>query len=283
MRGEYARSVVITGAASGFGRAMSVAWAEKGWRIGIADIDMEGAGETLEMVERAGGSGEVFNCNVRELEVVQAMADHFFESWGEVGVVVNNAGVVDVGCMGDIQIEDWERIIEINLMGVIYGCHAFIPRMKEHGGGHVVNTASLAGIASLPEMAPYNVVKAGTISLSETLRTELAPYGIGVTVICPSFFKTNLLSDMTCTDEWERDFAQATFAGARMTADEIAEMVVRAVERNRFYLLPQSSAKSTWLMKRMFPETLYRVLGVLLNSERGRNIFMWMARHGILG
>jgi len=283
MRGEYARTAVITGAASGFGRAMSVAWAEKGWKIGIADIDMEGAGKTLEMVEGAGGTGEVFNCNVRKLEDVQAMADHFFESWGEVGVVMNNAGVVDVGYVGDILIEDWERIIETSLMGVIYGCHAFVPRMKEHGRGHVVNTASLAGIASLPEMAPYNVVKAGTISLSETLRTELAPYGIGVTVICPSFFNTNLLSDMTCTDEWERDFSQATFTSARMTADEIAGMVVRAVERNRFYVLPQPSAKFLWLMKRMFPETLYKVIGVLLNSERGRSIFMWIARHGILG
>jgi NAD(P)-dependent dehydrogenase (short-subunit alcohol dehydrogenase family) len=283
MREEYARSVVITGAASGFGRAMSLAWAEKGWKIGIADIDMEGAGETLEMVERAGGTGEVFNCNVRKLEDVQAMADHFFESWGEVGVVVNNAGVVDVGCMGDILIKNWERIIETSLMGVIYGCHTFVPRMKEQGGGHVVNTASLAGIASLPEMAPYNVVKAGTISLSETLRTELAPYGIGVTVVCPSFFNTNLLSDMTCTDEWERDLSQATFASARMTADEISGMVVRAVEGNRFYVLPQPSAKLLWLIKRMFPETLYRVIGVLLHSQRGRNAFMWMARHGILG
>jgi len=283
MRGEYSRSAVITGAASGLGRALSLAWAEKGWKIGIADIDMEGAGETLEMVERAGGTGEAFNCDVRKPGDVQAMADHFFDAWDRVGVLVNNAGVVDVGRVGNIRIEGWERMIGTSLMGVIHGCHAFIPRMKEQGGGHIVNTASLAGIASLPEMGPYNVAKAGTISLSETLRTELAPYGIGVTVICPSFFNTNLLSDMTCTDEWERDFAQATFASARMTADEIAATVVRAVERNRFYVLPQHSAKFLWLMKRMFPETFYRILGVLLGLERGRNLFMWMARHGVLG
>ena len=283
MRGEYTRSVVITGAASGFGRAMALVWAEKGWRIGIADIDMKGAGETLEMVEKAGGNGEVFNCNVRRPEDVQAMADHFFESWGEVEVVVNNAGVVNVGYMGDIRIEDWERMLETCLMGVIYGCHSFIPRMKEQGGGHVVNTASLAGIASLPEMGPYNIAKAGTISLSETLHTELAPYGIGVTVVCPSFFNTNLLNDMTCTDEWERDFAQTTFECARMTADHIARIVVRAVERNRLYVLPQHSAKLLWLTKRMSPETLYRFLRVLFKTDSGKTIFMWMARHGMMG
>lgn len=283
MKGEYLRSAVITGAASGFGRALSLAWAQKGWRIGIADIDMEGAGVTLAMVERSGGTGEVFRCDVRRKEEVEAMADHFFDAWGGVGVLVNNAGVVDVGRVGEIRMEGWERMIETSLMGVIYGCHAFVPRMKEQGEGHIVNTASLAGIASLPEMGPYNVAKAGVISLSETLHTELAPFGIGVTVVCPSFFNTNLLKDMTCTDEWERDFARATFSSARMTAEEIAGMVVRAVERNRFYVLPQPSAKFLWLMKRISPETVYKAIAFLFGSERGRGMLMWMARHGILG
>ena len=190
MKANYPKNVVITGAASGLGRALALAWAREGWKIGIADIDTDGAAQTLTMVEQAGGTGEIFRCNVRNLEEIEAMADHFFASWGSVGVIVNNAGVADVGCVGDIHIENWERMLDTSLWGVIYGCHAFIPRMKEQGGGYIVNTSSAAGLICLPHMAPYNVAKAGVISLSETLKCELSSSGIGVTVICPTFFNT---------------------------------------------------------------------------------------------
>jgi short-subunit dehydrogenase len=132
-------------------------------------------------------------------------------------------------------------------------------------------------------MAPYNVAKAGTISLSETLRSELAPHDIGVTVVCPSFFNTNLLDDMTCTDEWERDFARATFESAGMTADEIAGKVVRAVERNKLYVMPQPSAKFLWLVKRIAPGGLFSLLSYLNRSGRRDSIFMSMAKKGLMG
>lgn len=110
-------SAVITGAASGLGRALALAWAERGWKIGVADVNEERARETLEMVREAGGSGEALSCNVRNPEDVRAMADHFFDSWGGVGVLVNNAGVADVGHMGEVKVESCQRIIETNLWG----------------------------------------------------------------------------------------------------------------------------------------------------------------------
>ena len=131
----FSNTAVITGASSGIGRALSVALSKEGWRIGIVDVDQDGAERTRELVEKVGGKGEVFRCNVRKVEEVMAAADHFFDSWGEVGMLVNNAGIGGGGYVGEIPLKDWEAVVETDLWGVIYGCHAFIPRMKAQGGG----------------------------------------------------------------------------------------------------------------------------------------------------
>ena len=276
------KKVVITGAASGLGRELSLALARKGCRIGIVDINLEGAEETLRMVESAGGSGEVYELDVRVVKDWEAMADHFFSSWGGVDVLVNNAGVVSLGHVGDIPIEDWEWIFSINFWGMLYGCHTFIPRMKEQGGGHIVNVASAGGLISLPELGPYNTTKAAVVSLSETLRSELASSKIGVTVVCPVFFKTNLLDDMRCTDEFQFEFSHATFEHARMAADEVAQAVVRAVERRQLYVVPQVPGKLFWLIKRMNPGLFYGSLAFLNRIGVGRSLFMWLVRKGLM-
>jgi len=276
------KKVVITGAASGLGRELSLALARKGCRIGIVDINLEGAEETLRMVESAGGSGEVYELDVRVVKDWEAMADHFFSSWGGVDVLVNNAGVVSLGHVGDIPIEDWEWIFSINFWGMLYGCHTFIPRMKEQGGGHIVNVASAGGLISLPELGPYNTTKAAVVSLSETLRSELASSKIGVTVVCPVFFKTNLFDNMRYTDEFQFEFSHATFEHARMAADEVAQAVVRAVERRQLYVVPQVPGKLFWLIKRMNPGLFYGSLAFLNRIGVGRSLFMWLVRKGLM-
>ncbi len=276
------KRVVITGAASGLGRALALSLARKGCRIGIVDIDMEGAEETLEMVARYGGSGEVYRLDVRVEADWEAMTEYFFRSWGGVDVLVNNAGVVSTGHVGDIPLEDWEWIFAINFWGMVYGCHTFVPRMKAQGGGHIVNVASAAGILCLLEMAPYNTTKAAVIALSETLRSELAPAKIGVTVACPMFFNTHLLDDMRYTDEFETEFAHTTFENARMSADGVAEAIIRGVERKRLYVIPQRSGRVFWAVKRMHPDSYHRSLAFLNRTSAGRRLFMWMARKGLV-
>ena len=276
------RKVVITGAASGLGRALALALARKGCRIGIVDIDLEGAEETLEMVKQAGGSGEIYELDVRVVIDWEAMAGHFFHSWGGVDVLVNNAGVAVTGFVGDIPVENWEWIFSINFWGMVYGCHTFIPRMKAQGGGHIVNVASAAGLLCLLEMAPYNTTKAAVIALSETLRSELAPFKIGVTAVCPMFFNTHLLDDMRYTDEFETEFAHTTFEHARMTADEVAQSVVKAVEKRKLYAIPQTSGRVMWALKRMNPGLYHGSLAFLNRTGIGRRLFMWMARKGLM-
>ena len=276
------KKAVITGAASGLGRSLATTLAEEGWRIGIVDIDDAGAKETLELVKRAGGSGETFHADVSEPRNVKAFADHFFERWGGVDLLINNAGVAAAGIVGDIPLEDWDWIFGISFWGMLYGCHEFIPRMKAQGKGHIVNVASAAGLISLMDMGPYNTAKAAVISLSETLRMELAPYNIGITVACPVFFKTNLLDDMRYTDEWEREWAQSTFDNARMTSDEVARRIISAAKKNRLYVIPQVSGRFLWLLKRLMPETYYSVFRLLNSAGLLKPLADRLARWGLV-
>ncbi len=280
---ELARSAVITGGASGIGRSYALAWARRGWRLGIADTGTAEAESTLAEIDRYGGQGEFYRCDVRSLGEVQAMAGHFFDTWGEVGVLVNNAGVFGAGAVGETPIEDWRRIIDVNLWGVINGCHAFVPGMKEQGFGHIVNTASAGGVISTPETAPYNASKAAVIAISETMRSELSRYGIGVTVVCPTFVNTNLLSTMTVTAGTAiKDIAGSAFEHSRMGAGEIAEKVLKAVDRNRLYVFPQLSAKVLWANKRLWPSLYFSILSFLYRHEMAEPVFTWLAEKGMV-
>ena len=274
--------VVITGAASGFGKALALALAERGCRIGIADINVEGARETLQTVEERKGTGEVFRLDVVKPEEVEAMADHFFKSWGGVDLLVNNAGIAVVGTVGEIPLENWRRVIDVNFWGMLYGCHSFIPRMKVQGHGYILNVASAAGLLSMMEMAPYNTSKAAIISLSETLKAELAPHRIGVTVLCPTFFKTNLLDSMTYTDEFEKNLSHVGFDRARVTADQVAEAAIRAVEKGKLYCVPQLSGRTHWIQKRISPSLYYAQMALLNRKGWARPLFLWMGRHGLI-
>jgi NAD(P)-dependent dehydrogenase (short-subunit alcohol dehydrogenase family) len=276
------RRAVVTGSASGLGRAIALALARQGWHILIADINREGMNETLAQVRAAGGTGEVFSCDVSRAEDVQAMAEHCFSSWKRVDLLVNNAGVASSGLVGDIPLEDWRWIMGINLWGMIHGCHYFIPGMKaQGGGGHIVNVSSAAGIACLPEMASYNVVKAGAISLSESMKTELSPFRIGVTVVCPTFFKTNLGSTLRYVDPFQKNFSEAAFQNGRLTAEQIADMTLKAVRKNRLYLVPQASGKLMWLMKRFSPGLFYGSMAFIMRRQFHEKLFLLLARMGL--
>jgi NAD(P)-dependent dehydrogenase (short-subunit alcohol dehydrogenase family) len=248
------KRAVITGAGSGLGKALSIELAKQGWRILVTDIQEQRARETLDKVTQAGGTGEALYCDVTAKNQIAAMADKVFCEWGGVDLLINNAGVSMAGFVGSFSLENWQWIIENNLWGVIYGCHFFIPHMKKMGAGHIVNIASNAAFASLPETAPYNVTKAGVISLSESLRSELAPYHIGVTAVCPSFFVSNLMESFRYDTEEQFRIAKKMFTGwLSMDPHTVARSILRAVRKNKLYALPQFDAKLVWYAKRFFP------------------------------
>jgi NAD(P)-dependent dehydrogenase (short-subunit alcohol dehydrogenase family) len=264
------RTAVITGAGSGLGRALSLELARAGWRVGIVDINDAGAEETLELVERAGGRGVVFRADVGAAGDVREMAEHYWSAWGGVDLLVNNAGVAVLGWTGEIPLEDWRFIIDTNLWGAIHTCTEFIPRMKAQGGGHILNIASIAGIVSLAELAPYNATKSAIVSMSETLKSELAKSRIGVTVACPIYFRSRLADTMRNIDCWERDYFATALEKGRMDPARVAEKIVAAVERNRLYVFPQAAAKVLWAVQRLAPRSWYGLLALLnrLGLER---------------
>ncbi len=281
MNANQTKNSVITGAGSGLGKQLALLLAGEGWRVVAADYDQAAADKTVQLVERAGGSGEAYQLDVGDASAVVALADLCFEKWGRVDLMVNNAGVAVAGFAGDIAIKDWEWIFTTNINGVVHGCHSFIPHMKAQGGGHILNVASAAGIASLPEMTPYNMTKAAVISLSETLYVELAPFNIGLTVACPTFFNTNLLKTMRYTDKFQYSFAHTAFAHSRLSSEAVARIILGAVWKKKLYCLPMPSGRILWLLKRLSPHLYFKVMARLCIKEKARPLMMNLARRGL--
>ncbi len=273
-------TAVITGAASGIGRELAQVLARDRCDLLLSDINPTGLEKTLELVRQVGGIGETHLCDVSQLDQVMAMADHCFGKWGRTDILINNAGVAVSGVTGSIPIADWQWAMNVNFWGVLHGCHAFIPRMKKQNHGHILNVASIAGIVSIPEMGPYNAAKAAVIALSETLRSELAPAQIGVSVLCPSHIKTNLLNNMRYTDEFQRIMANTGFDHARITPAEAAEATVKAMKKNKLYIIPQGPAKSAWLFKRMAPALYFACLSKLTRASWGKRFMLQLNRLG---
>jgi len=252
------KRVVITGAASGLGRALSLRFARERWRIAIADINLDRADETLTMVRSAGGDGFVQRCDVRRDEDFDALAERVKKEWGGLDVLVNNAGIATAGTVVTTPPADWDAIINISLLGVVRGCRTFVPMLLSQRSGHVVNIASFAAIASAPGMASYNVVKAGVFSLSESLRAEVFDDGVDVTVACPAFFRTNLLESFRGPDPAVKATVARFMDHASVTADVVANDIYEATMHGRFLVISHADARWQYRVKRAAPELFYR-------------------------
>lgn len=248
------RNAIVTGSAGGLGRALAVRLARQGYRLALIDINDDGNRETAAAVGAAGGDSRCEHVNVTDAEQWQTLHDRLRREWPRIDLLVNNAGIAGAGDVGDFPLDQWERMLDVNLRAAILGCHTFAPWLKEQGAGHVVNVASFAAFACLPGMAAYNVSKAGVLALSETLRIEWAPRGIGVTAICPGFFPTSLLQSAYMHTQQHRDFAQRAMNQARISPDDVAVAIVAAVERNLPYVVLPRRARLYWRLKRFAPK-----------------------------
>ena len=260
-RGAHA---VVTGAGSGIGRAFAIELARRGARVVCSDIDPTTAEETVDLVHAAGGTATAVRCDVGSSEEVEHLRDRSVEWFGgPPTLLVNNAGIGAGGhSVGNATLSEWERTLRINLWGVIHGCHHFLPVMREARRGGVINVASAAGFAAGPRMAAYNVSKAGVMSLSETLAAELQGSGLRVTVLCPTFVRTNIFGG---------DLIESAAAGAAariadvvgMSPEKVARMTLDGHDKGRLYVVPQLDARAIWLSKRLTPTTHARIGGLL--------------------
>ena len=238
------RRVLITGGASGLGLALAKAFAARGDQVLVGDLS-----ESRPDSVPAGTA--YLRLDVRSQQDWDAALAHVREGWGGLDVLVNNAGVATGGRIDVESMADWERVLDINLLGVVRGCQTFTPMFKEQRSGHIVNTASLAGLVHGPGMSSYNAAKAGVVALSETLGFELAPWDIHVSAVCPAFFRTNLHESLQGKDTAMEETALKLITRASMSADEVAETVLKGIDKRKRVILTDRLGRQAYWTKRL--------------------------------
>lgn len=237
--------VLVTGAASGLGDALASAYERRGARVLRCDV----AYPTTTSSGQAGGPGPL-HLDVRSDQDWAAAVDLVTRSWAGLDVLVNNAGVAGGGRVEVSGLDEWEWITEINLFGVVRGTRAFVPMMKAAGGGQIVNVASLAGLVHPAGMGSYNAVKAAVVAFTETLSHELAADHISAHVVCPSYFRTNLLSSMRGRDTGLAAAVGHLVETAPLGAEEMAALVLAGLDAGEEVIVPDEAARAAYTLKR---------------------------------
>jgi len=232
------RRVLVTGAASGLGAALTAAFRARGDDVLATDLVSTGSTHDVDLA-----------LDITSDDDWAAALAHVEETWGGLDVLVNNAGVAGGGRLDVATLDEWRWITEINLFGVVRGTRTFVPMFKAQRSGHIVNVASLAGLVHPAGMASYNAVKAAVVALTETTGHELAAYGVRASVVCPSYFRTNLMASMKGADDAVGAVVSRLVETATVTAEEIAAAVLEGMDRGDEVIVPDEAARQAWGLK----------------------------------
>lgn len=286
------KTAVVTGGASGIGRAIAAALVERGTYVTIADINGDQAARVAAELsaaprepgaadgpdgagaDRAGRAVGV-TLDVTDAEAVAALLRSAHAEYGRLDLVFNNAGIAVGGFTDELTLDHWNRTIDVNLRGVVHGVHAAYPIMLEQGYGHIVNTASLAGLTPAPLMAPYTATKHAVVGLSMALRAEAASRGVKVSVVCPAFVDTPLLDNPNPglpQTEVGKGAREAAIQVQRKlyTPEALARDVLRGIARNQAMIVAPASGRFAWRSARLFPSAAVRVAGAQVKRMRER-------------
>jgi NAD(P)-dependent dehydrogenase (short-subunit alcohol dehydrogenase family) len=246
---------IVTGGASGIGRALCEELAHRGAHPIIADIDAEGAQAVAAAISRHGGKADFAHLDVTCVEEVQRLVENTAERHGRLDFMFNNAGIGVGGEVRDLRHEHWQRAIDINLWGVVYGTTAAYAAMLRHGSGHIVNIASVAGLIGEPGLAPYSVTKSAVVALSTALRLEAEALGIRVSVVCPGFVQTAIFDSAIGVAIDKEEFLKR-LPFRLLPASEAARAILRGLERNQGIIVFPFYARLLWWLTRIHPGLL---------------------------
>jgi NAD(P)-dependent dehydrogenase (short-subunit alcohol dehydrogenase family) len=242
------KTSVVTGGASGIGRALALRFAREGANVVVADLDATGMETVAGEARGLGVKALTVRCDVSELPQVEALAARAFETFGAVHVLCNNAGVAAWGGLESASHRDWQWVLGVNLWGVIHGVEAFVPRMIARGEpAHIVNTASMAGLVASKGLGVYNTSKYAVVGLSETLAKDLKPYRIGVSVLCPMGVETRIRESernrpAALRNERAVGGEPVALIGRYLAPDAVADMVLAAIRSNELYVITHDEA-----------------------------------------
>ncbi len=271
------RVAVVTGAASGIGRAISVALIRRGATVVLTDVDEAGAKVAAESIA-AGPPGRASSAglDVTDADAFADLARRVSEEHGHLDLLFNNAGIGVSGDVADLPLPYWQRVIDVNLRGVVHGVLAAYPIMIRQGSGHIVNTASLAGLIPAPVLTPYSMTKHAVVGLSTSLRAEAAAHGVRVSVVCPGVIDSPLLDKPNPPDLEPvpsapngRELLSRTI-GRPYSPNALAEDVLEGVARNRAFIVAPAHARIPWLIYRLSPRVFVDLAPVVLRRVMGQ-------------
>lgn len=244
------KRVFITGGAGGLGRALATQLAKQGAKVLIGDRDAEAAQNTAAEI-----GVDWITCDVTSEADLGETADWLHSNWGGLDLLVNNAGVAQMGPFDQTEIEDWRWIFDINTLGPVRTAQTLGPLLPR--GGQMLNIASMAAVLYLPNSTAYNASKAALLAISETLMLEWQDRGISVHVACPSFFRTDLARNMRATDDQTRAATTRMVERARISADEVAATILDGLAKGQAHILTHPAARKSWRLKRYLPFPWY--------------------------
>jgi NAD(P)-dependent dehydrogenase (short-subunit alcohol dehydrogenase family) len=259
------KRALITGAASGLGRSLALQLAAEGWTLWLTDVRADALPTVEGEVRAAGGTPHLLGLDVTDRAQWTAAVAAVTQKTGGLDVLVNNAGVGAGGLVGEFEPADWDWVMGINFMGVVNGCHAFVPMFRAQQAGHVINVASAAALIPVPRMAAYCSAKAAVKMFSEVLSHEMADVGVGVTVVMPEFFRTNL-GDRTRGPETER--ARKMINKSRYTAEQVSDAALKAAGARQLHMVFPAWTRVAWWLWRVAPETVMPLIRAVEKKTR---------------